>query len=390
MRLLVIDPGFGAAGDMMCGALLAAGADRDTVLRAMQPAAPELSVSQVIRCGMPACYVRTHAGPAHRTPAEVLAIVRAADAPAAAIDLAVRVFTRIAAAEEQVHGTHHVHFREVGADDAIADVLGACTALVTLGVDAVHILPLSVGSGTTVCAHGTMPVPAPATAEILRNANLRVVTSGFSGELCTPTGAALLAEFSASFGTDEHPGRLVSVGCGAGTRDPADHPNVLRVMIMETESPLFGPAVDVLETNVDDVSGELLSDVVSSLMDAGARDACLVPIIMKKGRPGYLVRVIALPEDSERLARLLARETGSLGIRCMPMVHRFVADRRISSETVVVNGNTFTVDVKTAFMDGKPYSRKAEFDQVRDAADAAGVSVRDMKRVVEEEAWKKE
>jgi len=390
MRLLVIDPGFGAAGDMICGALLAAGADCATVLRAMQPVAPELSVSQVVRYGIPAWYVRTPAGPAHRTSTEVLEIVRAADAPAAAIDLAVRVFTRIAAAEEQVHGTYQVHFHEESTDDAIADVLGACTALVTLGVDAVHILPLSIGSGTMVCAHGMVPVPTPTTAEILRNSDLRVATGGFSEGLCTTMGAALLAEFSASFGTNERPGRVVSIGCGAGTHDTADHPNVLRVMVRETESPSFGPKIDVLETNVDDVSGELLSGVVSSLMGAGARDVYLVPIVMKKGRPGYLVRVIALPADSERLARLLARETGSLGIRCMPMVHQFVADRHISSETVVANGNTFTIDVKTAFMDGKPYSRKAEFDQVRDAADAAGVSIRDMKRVAEEEVWMKE
>ena len=390
MRLLVIDPGFGAAGDMMCGALLAAGADRNTVLCAMRSVAPEFSVSQVVRCGMPALYVQTHTGPAHRTLDEVLEIVRSADAPAAAVSLAERVFTRIAAAEEVVHGTHHVHFHEVGADDAIADVLGACTALVTLGVDAVHILPLSVGSGTIVCAHGTMPVPAPATAEVLRNSDLQVMLGGFAGELCTPTGAALLAEFSASFGTKDHVGKIVSTGCGAGTRDPAEYPNVLRAMVLVTEDRFFAPAVDVLETNVDDVSGELLSDTVSSLMSAGARDACLVPVVMKKGRPGYIIRVIAMPEDSERLARLLARETGSLGIRCTPMIHRFVADRRISSETVIVNGNAFTVDVKTAFMDGLPYSLKAEFDQVRDAANAAGISVRDMKRVIEEEAWKKD
>lgn len=390
MRLLVIDPGFGAAGDMLCGALLAAGADRDAVVRAMRSAASELSVSQTVRCGMPAWFVQTHADQSHRTLSEVLDVVRVVDAPAAVVTLAERVFSRIAAAEERVHGTHHVHFHEVGADDAIADVLGACTALVTLAVDAVHVLPLSVGSGTVVCAHGTMPVPAPATAEILRDSGLEIAVGGFSGELCTPTGAALLAEFFASFGTTERNGRIISIGCGAGSRDPVDHPNVLRALVMESESPFFGPVVDVLETNVDDVPGELLPTVVSSLMDAGARDACLVPVVMKKGRPGYIVRVIVLPQDSERLARLLARETGSLGVRCTPMVHRFVADRQVSSETVVVNGETFSIAVKTAFMDGKPYSRKAEFDQLREAADTAGVSVRDMKRVVEEEAWKKE
>ncbi|HJK01281.1 MAG TPA: nickel pincer cofactor biosynthesis protein LarC [Methanocorpusculum sp.] len=390
MRVLVIDPGFGAAGDMICGALLSICADRDAVLRVMQSVSPNLSVSSVLRCGVRACYVQTRAADTiHRTLAEVLDIVRASSAPAAAIDLAIRVFNRIAAAEVQVHGIHHVHFHEVGADDAIADVLGACTALVTLNVDAVHILPLSIGFGTTVCDHGTMQVPAPATAEILRNSDIRVVHGFFSGELCTPTGAALLAEFSTFSDITEHPGRIVSVGSGAGTHDPSDHPNVLRVMVMETTSPLFSENVSVLETNVDDLSGELLSNVLPSLMDAGARDACLVPIVMKKGRPGYLIRVIALPKDSERLARLLARETGSLGIRCMPMVHRFVADRSLSSETVVMSDNTITISVKTALMDGKPYSCKAEFDQVQRAARSFGIPARDLKRVVEEEAWRK-
>ncbi len=391
MRLLVIDPKFGAAGDMITGALLAAGADRDAVVRAMRSVVADPEVEEVVRCGMPAVFVKTHAGPAHRTLEEVLARVLEADAPADAIDLAKRVFARISEAEERVHGSHHVHFHEVGADDAIADVIGACTGFVSLGVDAVHILPVSVGSGTVTCAHGRMPVPAPATAEILKNSDLVVSAGEFSGELCTPTGAALLAEFSAMCATEHHTGKIVSIGCGAGTRDPADHPNVLRMMVMESASagPFFGPQVDVLETNVDDLSGEVLASVVAAMISAGARDACVIPIVMKKGRPGHIVRVICRPDDSERLARLLARETGSLGIRCMPMVHRFVADRTVSQEVVMVNGVPFAVDVKTAFMDGRPYSKKAEFDQVQKAADAAGVSVRDMKRVVEEEAWKR-
>ncbi|MDV0443882.1 nickel pincer cofactor biosynthesis protein LarC [Methanorbis rubei] len=389
MRLLVIDPKFGAAGDMVTGAFLAVGADREAVVRAMRSVVADPTVDDVVRCGMPAVLVKTHAGPAHRTLEEVLARVETADAPADALILAKRVFARIASAEEQVHGTHHVHFHEVGADDAIADVIGACTGFVSLNIDAVHILPISIGSGTVNCAHGIMPIPAPATAEILKNSDLTVSAGEFSGELCTPTGAALLAEFSATCGTSEHTGRIVSVGCGAGTRDPADHPNVLRMMVMESAVPFFGPQVDVLETNVDDLSGEVLASVVSQMIESGARDACVVPIVMKKGRPGHLVRVICLPADSERLARLLARETGSLGIRCMPMVHRFVADRVISSETVVVNGYTFAIDVKTAFMDGAAYSKKAEFDQVQKAADTVGVSVRDMKRIVEEEAWKR-
>lgn len=390
MRLLVLDPRFGAAGDMITGALLSAGADRTAVLLAMRSASGEPAVELVFRCGVPALHVRTNTGPAHRTLEDVLARVRAAAASAGAITLAEQVFARIASAEAKVHGTDHVHFHEVGADDAIADVLGACTALLSLGVDAVHILPVSTGSGTLTCAHGVLPVPAPATAEILAASDLTVLFGGFAGELCTPTGAALLAAFSAAFGTAEHTGRVLLQGFGAGTRDPADHPNVLRAVLMESAAPFFGAAVDVLETNVDDLSGELLSSAMSLLLDAGARDVCIVPVIMKKGRPGHLVRVICMPDDTDRLAKLLARETGSLGIRCTPMVHRFVAGRSVTPETVVINGGEYAIDVKTAYMDAVPYSRKAEFDQLFRAAAVAGVSVRDLKRIVEEASWKRE
>ncbi|MDR0439323.1 MAG: nickel pincer cofactor biosynthesis protein LarC [Methanocalculaceae archaeon] len=390
MRLLVIDPGVGTTGNMMCGALLAAGANHDTVLCAMQSIVPESSVSQVMRCGMPAWYVDTCAGSVHRTFAEVLEIIHAANAPAAAIDLSKRVFSRIVEAEGKAHRTHQVHFHDAGADDVIAAVLGACAAFVTLAVDAVHILPLSVGFETTSCAHGTISALTPTTVEILRNSDLQVSIVDYPGEQCTPVGAALLAQLSASFGTDKHTGRITSIGCGAGTCDPTNHPSVLRAVVMETENAFFPSVVDILETNVDDASGELLSEVIPTLMNAGARDACLVPVTMKKGRPGYIVRVIAKQSDSERLARMLARETGSLGVRCMPMMHRFVADRRVSSKRVVVNGTAFAVDVKTAFMDGKSYSHKAEFDQVRAIANTTGVSIRDVKQIVEEGAWKKE
>ena len=169
-----------------------------------------------------------------------------------------------------------------------------------------------------------MPIPAPATSEILKASDLRVSLDSFEGELCTPTGAALLAAFDEVFGTENQSGKLLSIGYGAGTRDPADHPNVLSAYIIDAED---NESVDVLETNVDDISGELISSVLSTIMHEGARDASVSPIIMKKGRPGYLVRIISLPADSVRLAKILARETGSLGVRCTPMVHRFIAER---------------------------------------------------------------
>lgn len=385
MRILVLDPRFGAAGDMILGALLSLGADKDAALRSVASVSKP-DITKVTRAGITATYIRTNTEKSSRNLQEILEIISAADAPEKAREIAKQVFNRIQNAEAQVHQTEHVHFHEVGADDAISDILGSVTALLSLQVDGVHILPVSVGSGTLKCSHGIMPVPAPATTEILKASALSVSLGSFEGELCTPTGAALLATFQESFGTKSPAGRLIASGSGAGTRDPADHPNVLLAYIIETEE--SGSAVDVLETNVDDVSGELLASVLSTMMSEGARDASVLPIIMKKGRPGHLIRVISLPADSARLAKILARETGSLGIRCIPMVHRFIADRKISTEHVVIDGKVYPVDVKTAYMDGSVYSRKAEFDDLQRIAEMSGVSVRTVKRIVEEEAWK--
>ena len=385
MRILVIDPRFGAAGDMILGALLSLGADKDSVLRSVA-AVSTPDITEVNRAGIPATYIRTNTGKSARTLQQILDIISAADASEKAREIAKQVFYRIQKAEAFVHRTEHVHFHEVGADDAISDILGSVTALLSLHVDAVHILPVSVGSGTLTCSHGIMPVPAPATAEILKGSDLSVSLGSFEGELCTPTGAALLATFQEIFGTKIHTGKLISSGSGAGTRDPSDHPNILLAYIIETEDE--GSYVDVLETNVDDISGELIASVLSTMMNAGARDASVIPIIMKKGRPGHLIRVISPPAESPRLAKILARETGSLGIRCIPMIHRFIADRTISTEHVVINDAVYSIDVKHASMDGIIYSRKAEFDDLQSIAVSAGVPVKDVKRVVEEDAWK--
>ena len=386
MQLLVFDPSFGAAGDMILSSLIAAGADANLVMSAIKDASVP-TMETVTRAGISALHLETHSGPAHRSIDEVLAVIAKADAPEAAKALAEKVFRRIEAAEETVHQAHHVHFHEVGADDAIADVLGSCTALLSLHPDAVSVLPVAVGYGTLTCAHGTMPVPAPATAEILKNSKLQVKAGTFEGELCTPTGAALLATFVEEFPAEKTAGKITGIGRGAGKRNPDDHPNILTVYVEEIADD--ERTVDVLETNVDDITGEVLAETIQMLMDAGARDASAVPIIMKKGRGGYLIRVIAKPEDSARLAKVLAHETGSLGIRCTPMVHRFVADRTFSDESIEINGKIYTASVKHAAMDGKIYSKKAEFDDCRAIAASAGIPVKDVKRMIEEEAWKR-
>jgi len=305
--------------------------------------------------------------------------------PAPALAMARRVFERIHAAEEEVHGAP-AHFHEVGADDAIADIVGACTALHVLAVDGVKVLPITLGHGTATGSHGIFPIPAPATAAILKGTALVATPGDHAGELCTPPGAALLAEFSTL-----DPGRvegytIQATGYGAGSRNPRHAPNVLRAMLVETRetgAALSQDTVDLLETNVADVSGEVIAHALARFMEAGARDASAVPIIMKKGRPGLLIRVISLPETSTKLAEIMALELGTLGIRCIPMIHRFIADRTVEEIDVEINGETRKMPVKLGWIHGRIYLLKVEFGPARSWACELGLPVRDVIRAIE-------
>lgn len=389
MRILIFDPFHGAAGDMITGALLDCGADRAAVMRAMAAVVLEPGVSEVTRAGIRAVKVDTKATPAHRTLADVMKRLdeAAPRVPAPALAIARRVFQRIDAAETEVHGDH-AHFHEVGADDAIADVIGACTALHSLSVDGVIILPVTLGYGSATGSHGLFPIPAPATAAILAGTSLAVRPGDQAGELCTPTGAALLAEFSL---LDPGPLREYTIratGYGAGSRDPEHGPNVIRVLLVESGATGREDTVDLLETNVDDVSGEVIAGALARFMEAGARDASATPIIMKKGRPGFLIQVICLPDTGPSLAELMARELGTLGIRCIPAVHRFIADRTTEEVEVEIAGKRRMLPVKCGWMHGSVYTLKAEFEPSRDFAVELGMPVRDVLRLVEVIAWK--
>ncbi|MDD1658010.1 MAG: LarC family nickel insertion protein, partial [Methanomicrobiales archaeon] len=272
MRVLLFDPFHGAAGDMVTGALLSLLPDRAPVIRAMASVVGEPDVTGVDRAGIRALLVRTRAGKGHRTLEEVEARVREADAPAPAKEMAIRVFRRIHDAEARVHGGV-VHFHEVGADDAVADVVGACTALHLLDPDGVAVRPVALGSGMVRGSHGTLPVPSPATAAILAASSLLAVSGQEEGELCTPTGAALLSEFATLPPLWAEPARILATGYGAGSMDPEGTPNVLRALLLDTPGDPAGDRVDVLETNVDDVTGEVVAHAIGLLMEAGARDA---------------------------------------------------------------------------------------------------------------------
>lgn len=393
MRVLIFDPFHGAAGDMITGALLDCGADRELVMKAMATMVTEPAVTTVGRAGIRALKVDTRATPAHRTLADVMKRLDGAapHVPAPALAMARRVFERISAAETEVHGAL-AHFHEVGADDAIADVIGACTALHSLAVDGVKVLPVTLGYGTVTGSHGIFPIPAPATAAILKGTSLMATPGDHAGELCTPTGAALLAEFSTLDPGAVSGYSIMATGYGAGSRDPHDAPNVLRVMLVDTAGSgdaMQQDTVDILETNVDDVSGEVIGHAIVRLMEAGARDASVAPVIMKKGRPGYLIRVISLAETSARLAELMALELGTLGIRCIPSVHRFIAERTVEEVTVDIAGKQRRLPVKLGWLRGSVFMLKAEFGPARDCAAAEGLPVREVIRIVEEEAWKK-
>ena len=383
MHLLAFDPFHGAAGDMICGALLSLGADKEQVMRAMSSVVKTPDIEIVSRCGIAAIKVHTRAGPAHRTLEEVLDIVRSAQAPPIVIEQAERIFTRIARAEEAVHGTHHVHFHEVGADDAIADVIGSCMAIHLLAPDEIISLPVAVGTGMLTCAHGTFPVPAPATAEILSSGRLLVMSGEHTGEQLTPTGAAILSEFCGE-GTPYLPvGTILKTGYGAGSRDDPRSPNVLRAFFLECQG-LSEDIVDILETNVDDISGECIGTVLARVMEEGARDACAVPILMKKGRPGHLIRVISPPERSGVLAEILARELGTLGIRVTPAVHRFIAEREIQEVPVLIRGKEARFPVKFGYIGDTCYLIKPEYGFAEEYAKTHNIPVRDILHMVTE------
>jgi uncharacterized protein (TIGR00299 family) protein len=387
MRLLVLDPFRGAAGDMVTAALLHLGADRETVMRAMTSVVGKPEVIEVDRVGIRSLALKTKATVAKRTLDEVITRVKNADAPPSAIAMALRVFDRISRAELNIHG-NSVHFHEVGADDAIAEVVGACTAYCLLAPDGCVVLPIALGGGSISGSHGTYPIPAPATLAILNESRLGVVFgTPADGELCTPTGAALLSEFSTRRDINNLRFSVLATGYGAGSRNSPEIPNVLRVMLINILEETPEHSVDLLETNVDDVNAEIIAHTSQRLISEGAFDVCAIPCTMKKGRPGLLIRVVSPPQKSQSLAALMAVELGTLGVRCIPAVHRFVAKRSSLDVPVCIGGLKETVRVKIGIFDDGSITLKAEYDDIASLAVRSGIPARMVARVVETRAW---
>jgi uncharacterized protein (TIGR00299 family) protein len=326
-----LDAFSGISGDMTVGALVDAGAPADGLLDALASlgTGARFAVEKTKRAGIAASKfcVGGEMEKKHRHLPHVLEMIERAAISARAKEMASAVFQRLGEAEAQVHGIaiEKVHFHEVGAIDSIADIVGACACLDLLGVGEVHCSAINVGGGTAKMEHGVLPVPAPATAILLKD--LPIYSRGPEVELTTPTGAAIIAALVKSVGRIPAM-RIASIGYGAGDHDFKEQPNVLRAIIGESARAVESTLVSVIEANIDDSSPQVLGYALEKLMDAGALDASLSPLQMKKNRPGSLLRVIARVEDQERLAQIVFAETSTLGVR-IHQAERRVEDRRI-------------------------------------------------------------
>jgi len=383
MRLLYFDCIAGISGDMALGALIDAGADLEPIRTVLEqlPLEPfDLDVEAVETGGIGATkvHVRTSTDGLIRTYASIRSLLDMAEMPLDAKAMAQRIFRRLAEAEAMVHrrDLDQVTFHEVGAVDSIVDIVGTALALASLKVDRVFASAGPTGMGMVKTEHGLLPIPAPAVMELLRGAPM--YSRNVSIELVTPTGAAILAALVEGFG--ELPNmRVERVGYGAGSAH-LDFPNVVRVVVGEAERDTISPADEtppgtelVLETNVDDLNPELYSYVLERLFAAGAQDAWLTPIVMKKGRPAVTISVLVSPSRQEAVRQVLFREAGTLGIRAS-----IVDKQMLERDWVEVTTQHGSVRVKVGRLEGNAVTVAPEFEDCVKVAREAGVPARDV------------
>lgn len=374
----------GIAGDMAMGALVDAGAELDLLereLAGLPVGGWALDAQSVLRGGVAATRVEVRVAESSlvRTHAHIVGLITEARLPERARRRALDCFAALAEVEGRLHRKppSQVHFHEVGGLDAIIDVLGTCLALEILGVDRVASSPVAQGMGMVRAAHGLLPNPSPAVVELLRRAPTYGTDQPF--ELTTPTGAALLAATVEEWGP--LPAMAIETsGFGAGTRELDGTPNVVQVVVGQAApaqaAPDGGQPVELVEANVDDVTGEVLAATVAALVAGGALDAWITPIVAKKGRPAHVISFLCDPVRGAQLRDIVVAETGTLGVRSLPL-RRWVSPRRV--DQVLVDG--YPVRVKRSA--GRI---KAEHDDAARVAAATGRPVREVARLAEEEA----
>lgn len=383
-RCAWIDASAGASGDMLLGALLDAGAPLEAVaaaIGALGVEAIQIRPRPVRRHGLRATKadVLVQDAAASRTLGDVLGLVAAANLAPAVAAFATDVFRVLGSAEAAVHGEdlEQVHLLEVGALDSLADVVGCAAALDALGLleprARVVVGSVALGSGSVETAHGPLPVPVPAVLAIFAGRGAPVAVGG-EGELCTPTGAALLATLADEWGALP-PMRIDAAGVGAGSADPPGRANVLRVVLGTALAPAGVPwrrdDLLELEATVDDLDPRLWPAVLDALVAAGAVDAWLTPVVMRKGRPGHVVTALVAAEVVDAATRALFAQSTTLGVRLRP-----VTRRALPRDEVVVSVDGCEVRVKRGLLDGRPVTVQAEYADAAAAAERLGVPVR--------------
>lgn len=375
----------GVSGDMLLGALADAGAPADGLSGVVEKlglgnVALRFERVQRAHVGATRALVEVRAPQGghhhHRSLSAIVAMIEKADlSPRTRAD-AVRVFRRLGEIEARVHDIplEKVHFHEVGAEDSIVDIVATCAGLEMLGVERITCSPLDVGSGSVTTEHGRLPVPAPATAQLLVGAP--VFSSGVEAELVTPTGAALVTTLATAFGPMPMM-NLQRTGCGAGSRELPDRPNILRLFLGEVTADQVAPQiVSVLEANVDDMNPQIAGFMAEKALEQGALDVFFTPVQMKKGRPGLLLTVLAAPADAERLSRLLFEETSTIGVRSYRAERHTLERHYVPVDTVYG-----PVRVKVASQNGEVLNFSPEYEDCRRLAEEKQVP---LKRVLEQ------
>ncbi len=383
MRVGWFDASSGVSGDMVLGALVGAGVPLEVLRAAVDAVSPEpvtLTAATVARNGFAAtrCTVSVADSASRRTWADIRDLLAASSLTAPVRDLALAIFSRLAEAEAEVHGVdvEEVHFHEVGALDSIADIVGAAAGFVHLGLDAITCSPIALGAGTVAIGHGVVGVPAPAVATLLRG--IPSYGGPIERELTTPTGAAIVAVLADGFGPQPAMAGE-ELGVGAGGADPDGQANVLRLTVGVTTGSTDGGTPSetgsalVIAANVDDLDPRLWPDVIAALLTAGASDAWLTPILMKKGRPAHTLQVLVAADAADAVRREIFRQTSTIGVR-----EQTFAKHALERSFTEVEVGGKRIAVKLARLDGELLNVQPEYDDVASAARALGRPTKDV------------
>jgi uncharacterized protein (TIGR00299 family) protein len=384
--VVILDPqNSGISGNMVLGALIDLGVDSEEVVEVMESYAYpfgdiSIEIDKIQKSGISATYAHIkcedHNHISYRELLEILDKINYKISPEV-LQFAKNVFKTLAEAESKVHGTiiDKIHFHEVGAADAVADIIGSAYCFYKLGLNSkkVYGMPVALGGGRIKSMHGKLSVPAPATLEILKN------IPAFGGpvdyELTTPTGAALYVNMVDEICNFYPLINTRKIGYGAGKFD-LEVPNVLRVVNGDSIVPTDN--ISILETNLDSVTGEVIGHTFDKLLEAGALDVTVIPVLMKKNRPGHLLRVITKPADSDAVAEAIIRETGTLGVRTLPYVHRNIVKREMVPVKLDIGGIEYDIQIKIGMIGDEIINYSPEYEDAKKIASETGMPLKEV------------